>query len=30
MRLLSAGRMKLDSRESNTYSYFLWKTGNNL
>ncbi len=28
--MLSAGRMKLDSRESNTYSYFLWKTGNNL
>jgi hypothetical protein len=28
--MLSAGKMKLDNRESNTYSYFLWKTGNSL
>ncbi len=28
--MLAAGKMKLNNRESNTYSYILWKTGNNL
>ncbi len=28
--MVAAGKMKLDNRESNTYSYILWKTGNSL
>ncbi len=28
--MLAAGKMKLDDRESNIYSYILWKTGNSL
>jgi hypothetical protein len=28
--MLASGKMKLDDRESNTYSYILWKTGDSL
>ncbi|MBP7738427.1 MAG: hypothetical protein KA369_20805 [Spirochaetes bacterium] len=28
--MLTAAKIKLDERESNTHSYLLWKTGNNL
>lgn len=28
--LIAAGKIKIDNRESNAFSYLLWKTGNNL